>query len=92
MCGGGGGGCVNAVQFQSSVSLMAEIAFLFLLLKNYIAWNDVNFFERVFILLPNLAKKFISKRLYVYRYLVVDFKFRKIKFVRSNLRVMVWFY
>lgn len=28
------GGGVNAVQFQSSVSLMAEIAFLFFLLKN----------------------------------------------------------
>lgn len=44
---------------------MAEIAFLFFLLKNDIGWNGVNFFEQVFVLLPNLAKKFISKRLYV---------------------------
>lgn len=56
---------MNAVQFQSSVSSMAEIAFLFFLLKNDIEWNGVNFFEQVFVLLPNLAKKFISKRLYV---------------------------
>lgn len=36
--------CVNAVQFQSSVSLMAEIAFLFFLLKNgsyRIEWRKI---------------------------------------------------
>lgn len=65
MWGVGGGGSVNAIQFQSSVSLMAEIAFLFFLLKNDIGWNGANFFEQAFVLLPNLTRKFISKRLYV---------------------------